>query len=98
MEEQIESDGAAEDFGEIAGTDGYFTHDPVGPACPSGIPIAAALGEIFAGDYAEAGGDDLHEDGHEAGEGDDPEKRVLELRAALQVGAPVAGIHVADAD
>ena len=29
---------------------------------------------------------------------DDPQQAVLELRAALQVGAPVARVHVADAD
>ena len=29
---------------------------------------------------------------------DHPQQAVLELRAALQVGAPVAGVHVADAD
>ena len=29
---------------------------------------------------------------------DHPEQAVLELRAALQVGAPVARVHVADAD
>ena len=32
------------------------------------------------------------------GERDDPEQAVLELRAALQIGAPVARVHVADAD
>ena len=29
---------------------------------------------------------------------DDPEQAVFELRAGLQIGAPVAGVHVADAD
>ncbi len=98
MEEQVESDGAAEDLGQIAGSDGQFAHQPVGPAGPGGIPVAAALGEILAGDYSEARGDDLHEDGNEAGQADDPQERVFELSPALQVGAPVAGIHVADAD
>ena len=62
------------------------------------VPVAAALGQIFAGDDAQAGGDDLHEDGHQAGKADDPEQSVFELGAALQVGAPIAGVHVADAD
>ena len=43
-------------------------------------------------------GDHLHEDRHEAGQSDDPQQVVLELCARLQIGAPVAGIHVADAD
>ncbi len=70
----------------------------LGQRVQRGIPVAAALGEVFAGDDAEAGGDDLHEDGHQAGQADDPEQSVFELRAGLQVGAPVAGVHVADAD
>ncbi len=98
MEEEVEGDGAAEDFGEIAGADGDFTEEPVGPACPAGVPVAAALGEVPAGDDAEARGDDLHEDGHDGGECDDPEESEFELGAALEVGAPVAGVHVADGD
>ena len=75
-----------------------FAHEPVGPARPRGIPIAAALGQILAGDDAQPRGDDLHEDRHQAGQRDDPEQAVLELCAGLQIGAPVAGVHVADAD
>ena len=41
--------------------------------------------------------DHLHEHGHQAGQTDHPQEPVLELGAALQVGAPVAGVHVADA-
>ncbi len=62
------------------------------------IPVAAALGEIFARDDAQTRGNHLHEDGHQAGQPDHPQKPVLELRAALKVRAPVAGVHVADAD
>src|SRR5215469_648090 len=98
VKEKIEGDSAAQNFGEIAGADGNFTHQPVGPAGPGGIPVAAALGQVLAGDHAQAGGDDLHEDRHQAGKTYDPEETVFELRTALQVGAPVAGIHVADAD
>ena len=50
------------------------------------------------GHHAQAGGDDLHEDGHQAGQPDHPQEPVLELSAALQVRPPVAGVHVADAD
>ena len=40
----------------------------------------------------------MHEDRHETGESDDPQQRVLELRAALKICAPVAWVHVSDAD
>src|SRR5208283_2109600 len=98
VEHQVEGDRAAEDFGEVAGADGDLAHHPVGPAGPAGIPVAATLGEILAGHDTQTSGDDLHEDGHEAGEADDREESVFELGATLKIGAPVAGVHVADAD
>ena len=87
-----------EHLGQVAGADGNLAHQPVGPAGPARIPVAAALGEVLAGHDAQTGGNHLHENGHQAGQSDDPQQPVLELGAALQVGAPVAGVHVADAD
>ena len=98
MEHEVDGDGAAEHLGQITGADGEFAEQPVGPAGPARVPIAAALGEVLSGDHAQTGGDDLHEDGHQAGEADHPEQSVFELRAARQIGAPVARVHVADAD
>ena len=98
MGEEVDGDSAAEHFGKIARSDGNFAQEPVGNARPFGIPIAAALGEILAGDDTEAGGDDLEEDGHEGGESDDPEEVVFEGSAGGEIGSPVAGVHVTDAD
>ncbi len=98
VEEQIEGDGAAEYFCQVTGTDGEFAEQPVGPAGPFGIPIAAALGKILACDDTQAGRDDLHEDGHETGEPHNPEQGVFELGATLQIRAPVSRVHVADAN
>src|SRR5258708_666349 len=95
---EVEREGGGQDLGQIAGADGDFTHQPVGPASPRGIPIAAALRKILAGDDAQTGGNDLHEDGHKAGQSHDPQEPILELSAALEVSAPVAGVHVAYAD
>ena len=52
------------------------------------IPVAAALGQILAGDHAEPRGNDLQENGHQAGKADDPEQAVLELGAALPDRSP----------
>src|ERR1700748_1644638 len=98
MEHQIERHGAPEYFGEITSGDGEFAKKPVWPAGPARIPIAPALGEVFPGDDTETRGDDLHENGHETREPDDPEEAVFELRAGREVGAPISGIHVAHAD
>ena len=55
-----------------------------------GIPVAAALRQVFSGDHAQPRGNDLHENRHQAGQPDHPQQAVFELRAARQVGAPVA--------
>ena len=98
VKHEVERDGAAEHFREIAGADGHFAKKPHWPARPARIPIAAALGQVFAGDDPEPRGDDLHENGHQAGEADHPQQPVFELRAGGQVCAPIAGVHVTDAD
>ena len=69
----------------------------LGQRVQRGIPVAAALGQVLAGHHAQPGRNHLQEHGHQAGQADDPQQPVLELGAALQVGAPVAGVHVADA-
>ena len=98
MEQQVEGDGAAQHFRQVACADGHFAHQPVGPARPPRIPVAAALGEVLAGHHAESRGNYLHENGHQAGQADHPQQPVLELSATLQVRPPVAGVHVANAD
>ena len=40
----------------------------------------------------------LEQDRHQVRDQDDRQQRVAELRAAGQVGRPVAGVHVADRD
>ena len=55
MEQEIKRDGAAEDFGQIAGGDGELAEEPVGPARPAGVEIAAALGEVFSRHDPQAG-------------------------------------------
>ena len=60
--------------------------------------IAAGLREIASGRDAELDAQMLEEDRHEIGDHDDAEQRVTKLRAARQVGRPIARVHVADRD
>ena len=60
--------------------------------------IAAGLGEIASGGDAELDAQMLEQDRHEIGDHDDGQQRVAKLRAAGQIGRPVARIHVADGD
>src|SRR5271166_86669 len=98
MEQQVEGNGAAQHFRQVAGAYGHLAHQPIGPSGPPRIPVAAALGEVLPSHHAQSGGNDLHENGHEAGQPDYPQEAVLELSAALQVRSPVAGVHVTNVD
>ena len=95
--QQVERDGAAEHFGQVARADGHFAQQPIRPARPARIPIAASLGQVLAGDDAKPSREHLQKDRHHAGQQHDPEQVVLEVCAAGQIGAPVARVHVADA-
>src|SRR5438477_6834028 len=93
----MESDGAAKYFCQIACPNCQLAHEPIRPTGPGGIPVAAALREIFSSHYPQSGGDHLHENGHDAGQTDDPQQTVFELSTALQIRPPVAWIHIANA-
>jgi hypothetical protein len=97
-EEQLQADGGADDLGEVARGDGDFAEEPLEPDDGQGIVVAAGLGEIAAGDDAELDAEVLQQNGHEIGDENDAQQRVAELRAALQVGGPVARVHVTDRD
>ena len=98
MEHDVDGDGAAEHLRQIARADGHLAEQPVGPARPARIPIPATLRQVLAGHNAQTGGNDLHENRHQAGQTDHPEKTEFELRAPLQIGAPIARVHVTHAD
>ena len=98
VEQQVDRHGAAKHLGEVTSGNGDFTEDPVRPARPARQMIPAGAGEILAHDQAEPGGGNLHDDRHEAGGGDDPKEIELVFRAGFEVGPPVAGVHITDAD
>ncbi len=62
------------------------------------VGFAAGLGQIAAGNDAQARAERLQQDGHGVGHDQHPQQAVAEARAAFQVGGPVAGVHIADAD
>jgi hypothetical protein len=97
-EEQIQRDGRADDFREVARADGRFAEQPEHDGDGLGVMVPAGLGEVAPGDDAELGAERLQENRHEVRDQDDGEERVAELRTAREVGGPVAGIHVADGD
>ena len=97
-EKDFQRDGRADDLCEVAGGDGDFAEEPQEPDDRQGIAVATRLGEVASRHDAELEAQVLEQDGHEIGNEDDAEERVAELRAALEIGGPVAGVHVADGD
>ena len=91
-------DGRADDFRQIAGRDRDLAEDPEEDDGRLGIMIAAGLGEVASGGDPELDAEMLQQDRHEIGDHDDAEQRVTKLRAARQVGRPIARVHVADRD
>ena len=98
MKEQMNGDSAAKHFGQVTRGNRNFARQPIRQSGPAGVVVAACLGQVLAGDDAQPRRTDLHEDGHQARQRHHPEKSVAVLGAGLEVGRPVAGVHVADAD
>ncbi len=97
-EQQVERDGGADHFGQVAGGDGDLAEDPQNDGGRPRVAVAAGLGEVAAAGDAEPRGERLQQDRHQVGDHDDAEQRVAEARAAGEVGGPVARVHVADGD
>ena len=95
-EQQLQRNGRAEHFGEVAGGDRDLADDPEREGRSLGVGIAAGLREIASAGDAEPRRERLQQNRHEVRQHDDAEQRVAELCAARDVGRPVAGIHVAD--
>ena len=96
VEEQLQCDSGAEDLREVACRNRYLAQDPQHERRPRRIGGAARLREVAAAGDAEARGERLQQNRHQVGEHDDAQQRVPELRAAGNVGGPVARVHVAD--
>ena len=98
VEQQVQGDGRADDLGEVAGDDRDLAEKPEGDR--GGLPVVVAAGhrEVLARREAQPGAEHLEELGNEARQQHHPEQGVAVPRAAAEVGSPVAGVHVADAD
>ena len=97
-EEQLETDGRADDLGEVGRTDGKLGQQPQGPRDPSGVGVAARLSQIAAGRDRQSRAQRLEQDRHAVGKQCYEQQRVGELCATGERGRPVAGVHVTDGD
>ena len=95
-EQQIEPDGRAQELREVGGHGDDFGQQPERPGQGAGELLPDHLRQAQPGGDTELGGERLHQHRHQVGGEDDPEQQIAELRAALDVGGEVAGIHVGD--
>ena len=98
MEQEIQGDGRADDLGEIARRNRELTEQPQHNRRRARVVIAACLGEVAAAGDAEPERERLQQDRHQVRQHDHAQQRVAVLRAAGEVGRPVAGVHVTDGD
>ncbi len=56
--------------------------------------IPTGLCQVASGGDAQLDAQMLKQDRHEIGKHDNGQERITELRAARQVGRPIAGVHV----
>ena len=97
-EQQIQPDGRAQHFGQIAGGNGDFAQPEQHVVTPGRILVVAGLGQVAAGHQPQPCAEGLEQHRHGVAHQQHPEQPVAELRAALDVGGPVAGVGIADRD
>lgn len=97
-EQQLQGDGGADHLGQVAGDDRRLAGQPQQAAGARRVAFAAGLGQVQAAGDAQARGQRLQQHRHQAGEQDHREQQVAQLRAAGDVGGPVARVHVAHRD
>ena len=95
VEEQVQRDGRADHFGQVAGGDGDLGADPQRIAHPWAVALVAELRQVALRGHAQLQAQALQQNGHQVRGHDDEEQRVAEARAAGDVRGPVAGVHVA---
>ena len=96
VEEELEGERAADDFGDVGGDGDELGLDPVGePGAASGA-WADEGGQGLAGEPADLGGQVLDEPGHQRGADEDPQQQVLVGGSGGGVGGDVAGVDVGD--
>src|ERR1700744_2423628 len=91
--EQLDADGHAQYFGEVAGCDRDLGEDIQRNIDIRGIYFPVGLSEVPAAEDAQAGPQVLKKDGDAVTHQQHPEQRVAEAAAACQIGGPVTRVH-----
>ncbi len=98
VEQHLEGNGPAEDFGKGGGNRGEHRRSEHRPADPGGRVLIGGLGQTQPGDDPQMGDIVLEHDQHQGGEGDHPQQRVAVTGPGGDVGGPVTRIDETDRD
>jgi hypothetical protein len=96
-EEEAESDRGTQELGQVGGHGHQLHQRPHHQDDGAREARPAVLRQIVAGGDPQFGGERLNHHRHQVTGEDHPEKGVTELRAALNVGGEVPGVHVGHA-
>ena len=94
-EEQLQPNGRPDHLRQVAGGNRQLTENPEEIHRRPRVMVATGLGEVAARGHPELDAQVLEDDRHHVRDHDDGQQRVAELRAAREVGRPVARVHVA---
>ena len=94
VKKQVESDGGADDFRQIARGDGYFAEHPENNARSVRIAGLAGLRQVHLRGNPQARRQRLYENRNEVRNHQDGDELVIEAGSASDVRGPVAGVHV----
>jgi hypothetical protein len=97
-EQQVQADGHADHFGQVAGRDRDLGQDVERDVDHSRVGVPRGLRQVEAAHDAQAAAEALQQQRHQVAHQQHPDELVAEGAAAGDVGGPVARVHVADAD
>ena len=96
-EQELQGDDGSQNLRQVACRDGHLGKDPEHQVEPGRILRPAGLGQVVTRHNPQPRGQRLEEDRHQVGHQEDPDQRIAEPGAPLQVRRPVARVHVAHA-
>ena len=95
-EQQVQAERCAQELGDVGRHRHHLGLDPEADAHPPREALAAQLGQVPIGHDPELGRQILDQHRHQVGQHHDPQQRVAEFGAALDVRREVARIDVRD--
>ncbi len=96
-EEQLQGDDRTQHFRQVRCRNCDLGQDPENQIDPGRILGPACLGQVVSRHHPQPSSQSLQQNGHQVGHQKHPDQRITEPGAPLEIGGPVAWVHVAHA-